>query len=110
MSSSEQFMHGGPLLDTSHRTFRVRQERQARAARRRFAALWVAEALLGPEEASSVDDMDGVIVELLVVVVVMMLVMEMLTARGVDSPRLRIAFASVGADTRQVESAWTSYY
>lgn len=40
MSSSEQFMHGGPLQDTSHRTFRVRHARQARAARRRFVA-WV---------------------------------------------------------------------
>lgn len=35
MSSSEQFTHGGPLLATSHRTFRVRHERHARAARRR---------------------------------------------------------------------------
>lgn len=36
MSSREQFMQGGPLRLTLHRTLRVRHERHARAARRRF--------------------------------------------------------------------------
>lgn len=37
MPSSEQFIHGGPLLATSHRTFRERHDKHALAARRLFA-------------------------------------------------------------------------
>lgn len=49
-------MHGGPLLDTSHRTLRVRHERHARAARRRLVASDV-DAARGLAAESRVADM-----------------------------------------------------